>query len=42
MSVSIDDIHGEWIALDGRYNLNIELVPATLVETWTIPIGEEG
>ena len=42
LTVTVDDIHGEWILLNRGYDLDIKLVPAAWVEVWTVPVGEEG
>jgi len=42
VAISVNNVHREWVALYRWHDFDIELVPASLVETWTIPIGEEG
>ena len=41
VAVSVDNVHAEWVAVNRGHNLDVELVPAPLVESWTIPVGEE-
>ena len=41
VTVSVDNIHREWVSLNRWHDLNIELIPASWVEVWSIPVGEE-
>ena len=42
LAIPIDDIHGEWIVLNRRDDLHVELVPLVGLEVGAIPVGEEG
>ena len=41
-AITVDDVHGEGVVLNGGHNLNIQLVPLTRGEVGSIPVGEEG
>ena len=42
LAIAIDDIHGEWVTLNGRNDLHIELVPLIGLEVGPVPVREEG